>query len=120
VDVYGWDEIPQASQLANGSLGSPTAPGVFKSYTSFTAAAQEVGQSRIYAGIHSPWEVQSGLTLGQQVGAYVASKFLVPVSKSDDGAGDAAADSRPCKRGDTHVRPPPPECQTLSARLHGV
>jgi membrane-associated phospholipid phosphatase len=72
------------------SLSSPTAPGVIKSFTSFSAAAQEVGESRIYAGIHWPWDVQNGLTLGEQVGAYVASNFFQPVSKGDDGGGDAA------------------------------
>ena len=72
------------------SLGSPTAPGVIKSFDSFSAAAQDVGQSRIYAGIHWPWDVQNGLTLGQQVGAYVASNFFQPVSKGDDGGADAA------------------------------
>jgi membrane-associated phospholipid phosphatase len=75
------------------SLGSPTAPGVIKSFPSFTAAAQEVGQSRIYAGIHWPWDVQSGLTLGQQVGAYVVSNFFQPASKTDRGGDDAALGS---------------------------
>jgi membrane-associated phospholipid phosphatase len=72
------------------SLGSPTAPGVIHSFTSFSAAAQEVGQSRIYAGIHWPWDVQNGLALGEQVGQYVASNFLLPASKSGGGGADAA------------------------------
>jgi membrane-associated phospholipid phosphatase len=71
------------------SLGSSTAPGVIRSFTSFSAAAQEVGLSRIYGGIHWPWDVQSGQALGEQVGEYVASHFLLPVSKGDDGEGDA-------------------------------
>ena len=62
---------------------------MIQSFTSFSAAAQEVGHSRIYAGIHWPWDVQNGLTLGNQVGDYVASHFLLPVSKSHGGGADA-------------------------------
>ncbi len=75
------------------SIGSATAPGVIHSFTSFSAAAQEVGQSRIYGGIHWPWDVQDGLALGNQVGAYVASNFLLPISKSHEGGGDDAGES---------------------------
>lgn len=75
------------------SLGSPTAPGVVKSFTSFTATAQDVGQSRIYAGIHWPWDVQNGLTLGEQVGAYVASNLLLPVAEGHHGGSDDGGES---------------------------
>src|SRR5262249_40431705 len=72
------------------SLGSSTAPGVIHSFTGFSAAAQGVGQSRIYGGIPWPWDIQNGLTLGEQVGAYVTSNFLLPASKSGHGGFDEA------------------------------
>jgi hypothetical protein len=83
---FGTDDI-------SFSLGSPTAPGVIESFTSFTAAAQEVGQSLIYAGIHWPRDVESGLTLGQQVGANVVSNSFQPASKTDRGGADATLGS---------------------------
>src|SRR4051812_47902170 len=60
-------------------------------FGSFSAAAQEVGQSRIYGGIHWPWDIQAGLTLGTKVGDYVASHVLLPVSKGHDGGDHADA-----------------------------
>jgi hypothetical protein len=41
------------------------------SFASFDAAASEAGVSRIYGGIHYPFDNQAGLTLGPSVGTYV-------------------------------------------------
>jgi hypothetical protein len=55
------------------SLGS--LPGVTRSYTSLTQAAQEAGESRIYRGIHYEFDNQDGLAAGQQVGNWVLQAF---------------------------------------------
>ncbi len=54
-----------------------TLPGVTRSYTSFTQAAQEAGRSRIYGGIHYEFTNQAGQALGQQVAAVVLQKFVL-------------------------------------------
>jgi hypothetical protein len=57
----------------DSSLGS--LPGVTRSYTSFTQAAQEAGESRIYGGIHFEFSNQDGLATGQQVGDWTLNAF---------------------------------------------
>jgi Bacterial Ig-like domain/PAP2 superfamily len=61
--------------------GSVTLPGTSRSFTSFTGAAAEAGQSRIYGGIHFQFSNRDGLTLGKQIGDYVADRFLVDETK---------------------------------------
>jgi len=39
-----------------------------RTYPSFNAAADECGQSRRYGGIHNPPSIETGLTLGRQIG----------------------------------------------------
>jgi membrane-associated phospholipid phosphatase len=53
-------------------------PGVTRSYTSFSAAAAEAGQSRIYGGIHWQFDNVEGLHCGREVGEYVCKYFLRP------------------------------------------
>jgi hypothetical protein len=62
-----------AFSYTDPSLGS--LPGVTRSYTSFTQAAQEAGESRIYGGIHYEFDNQDGLAAGQQVGNWVLQAF---------------------------------------------
>jgi len=60
------------------SAGSDDLPGVFRSYESFSQAAQESGVSRIYGGIHFMSANVQGLSAGASVGDYVLLHFLVP------------------------------------------
>jgi membrane-associated phospholipid phosphatase len=46
-------------------------------FTSFTAAAEEAGMSRVYAGIHFPFGNTGGRTLGQCVGSKVLERFQI-------------------------------------------
>jgi membrane-associated phospholipid phosphatase len=46
-------------------------------FTSFTAAADEAGMSRVYAGIHFPVGNSGGKTLGQCIGAKVVERMNV-------------------------------------------
>jgi hypothetical protein len=60
------------------TVGSEVLPGVQRSFTSFTGAANEAGLSRIYAGQHSRIDHVAGQALGRQVAAYVLKHFLLP------------------------------------------
>jgi PAP2 superfamily protein len=60
------------------SVTSPALPGVTRSFTSFSAAAEEAGLSRIYAGVHTRIDHEAGLRLGQQVAAFVLKNALLP------------------------------------------
>jgi hypothetical protein len=61
--------------------GSVTLPGTSRAFTSFTRAAAEAGQSRIYGGIHFQFSNRDGLTLGKSIGEYVADRFLIDETK---------------------------------------
>ena len=63
---------------------SEVLPGVERSFTSFTAAAEEAGLSRIYAGVHFRTDHTAGQQLGLNVAAYVFQNFLVPVGQSEN------------------------------------
>ena len=60
------------------SITSPALPGVTRSFTSFGAAAQEAGLSRIYAGVHTRIDHQAGLRLGLDVAHFVLGNALLP------------------------------------------
>lgn len=53
-------------------------PASGRAYTSFTAAAEEAGRSRIYGGIHFQSANRDGLAAGRAVGDYVFDNFLAP------------------------------------------
>ncbi len=57
------------------TTNSPGLPGVTRSFASFTAAAQEAGQSRIYGGIHFQFGNQDGLAVGRAVANHVLARF---------------------------------------------
>ena len=59
------------TSFATTSIGLP---GVVRSFTSFTQAAEEAGMSRIYGGIHYNSANKDGLTLGQLVGQYTVNQ----------------------------------------------
>jgi hypothetical protein len=49
---------------------------VFRSFNSFSEAAEEAGQSRIYGGIHFDFDDKDGQQAGKQLAKYVFSHFL--------------------------------------------
>ncbi len=77
---FGTDEI-------EFTVNSDGTPDVFRSYTSFSQAAQESADSRMYAGIHWRYANQDGLAGGQALGEYVTANLLQAVD-GDDGDGD--------------------------------
>ena len=68
---YGTDAITFTAQ-------SDSLPGVFRSYHSLAACADEVGMSRIYGGIHFPFDNAEGKRTGGLIADYVAANFLLP------------------------------------------
>jgi membrane-associated phospholipid phosphatase len=69
---FGTDDI-------SFSTTSDGLPGVTRSFNSFSAAAEEAGQSRIYGGIHWQFDNQVGLSSGRTLAEHVFFNFLTPV-----------------------------------------
>lgn len=65
-------------------------PGVTRSYTSLSQAAEEAGQSRIYGGIHWQYDNTGGLSSGRALAEHVFFGFLRP--RTDPGT--CAADGQ--------------------------
>jgi membrane-associated phospholipid phosphatase len=63
------------------SVSSPALPGVTRSFTSFDAAVQEAGLSRIYAGVHTRLDHEAGLQLGDDVAGFVLDNALLPARR---------------------------------------
>jgi hypothetical protein len=72
-------ELLGADQVAfTMTSGAPFA-GIARSFTSFSQAAQENAESRVYAGIHFRTACRDGIALGQKIGQRVARMHLLPV-----------------------------------------
>ena len=59
------------------TVTSPALPGVTRSFNSFSAAEEEAGVSRIYAGVHTRLDHVAGLTLGHDVANFVLHNALL-------------------------------------------
>lgn len=83
--VLGWAAAEVLIDLfgdrARYSATSLTLPGVTRSYKGFSAAAEENGMSRLYAGIHFRHAVNEGKRQGRSIGRAVA-KALEPVQQA--------------------------------------
>jgi hypothetical protein len=62
--------------------GAPFA-GITRSLASFSDAAEENGNSRIYAGIHFRSAVRDGIAQGKQIGRFVFTHALKPVDDDE-------------------------------------
>jgi hypothetical protein len=69
---YGTDDVAFAAT-------SDGLPGVVRGFASFSQAAEEAGQSRIYGGIHWQYDNQGGLTSGRALADHVFFSVLRPV-----------------------------------------
>ncbi|MEU3249829.1 vanadium-dependent haloperoxidase [Streptomyces sp. NPDC006997] len=58
----------------------PRSPVHTRHFTSFSAAAREDAYSRVWLGVHFPWDAEDGLTLGEKVAGYVFDNRLVDLS----------------------------------------
>jgi membrane-associated phospholipid phosphatase len=60
---------------------SLTLPGVTRQFESFSQAARENAESRVYCGIHWRSSIDSGLEQGRRVGEHVVEHALEPVRR---------------------------------------
>ena len=67
-----------ASDEVTFSIGSDFVPGVVWQFTSFSAAARQAAESRVYGGIHFRSASEDGLVGGIGIGTWVADYFLQP------------------------------------------
>lgn len=74
---FGTDDIAFTST-------SDFSPGVTRTFTSFSEAADENARSRLLAGIHWSFDNVDGLAAGRALGAYVVDNFLEPAHGADD------------------------------------
>jgi hypothetical protein len=93
-DFFGTDNIhftissDEFNTITVDQNGNPR-PLKPRSYDSFSQAAEENGQSRVYLGIHFSFDKVQGINCGDHIGDYVFSHDLLPVSKEKEKAGDA-------------------------------
>lgn len=71
-NYFGTDEVPF-------STTSDGLPGAVRSYEKLSDAAEEVGMSRIYGGIHTMFDVTAGRDVGRKIGDWVFAHALLPV-----------------------------------------
>jgi PAP2 superfamily len=65
------------------SVTSEVLPGVERSFTSLSAAAEEATLSRIFAGQHFRFDLKAGQRLGRDVSDFVSDNFLTPLNRKD-------------------------------------
>ena len=76
------------------ATSSPTAKNQVRRWTSVEAFAQEVGHSRIYAGIHYRASTEAGQAMGERIGELAAARLLSDASaQSAEDAGNSAGPS---------------------------
>jgi len=68
---YGTDDLPFTT-------GSDFLPGVYRSFPTCLAAAQEAAVSRLYGGIHFRSANEDGLQAGISIGEWAATHYLQP------------------------------------------
>jgi hypothetical protein len=78
--TIGSDEFNGVTRDQNGMVR----PVVLRSFDSFSQAAEENGQSRIYLGIHWSFDKVQGIKMGDSIANYVFDNFLRPVRHEDD------------------------------------
>ena len=71
------------------TVGSDDMPGYSRSFSSFSQAADEAGESRVVGGIHFEFDNHAGLQSGRTLGRFIANNFLRPVGH-DNGQRDRA------------------------------
>jgi hypothetical protein len=70
------------SDAFNFTATSDGLPGVQRSFTSFSQAAQEAGQSRIYGGIHWQFDNTAGLATGRALAEQIFYNVVTPAPKA--------------------------------------
>lgn len=63
-----------------GTTEDPHAVGVTRSFTSFSGAATEDASSRVYLGVHYPFDADGGMSSGTALANHVSANYLRPTS----------------------------------------
>jgi hypothetical protein len=66
------------------NVTSEVLPGVERSFTSFSVAAEEATLSRTFAGQHFRFDLTTGHRLGREVADFVLDNFLTPARHGDE------------------------------------
>jgi hypothetical protein len=77
------------------TLRSDEMPGVTRSFSSFSQAAEENARSRIYLGIHWNFDATEGIAMGNKIADWVIAHALLPRTGHGKGNHAAPALSRP-------------------------
>ena len=72
---------------AEFNVTSEVLPGVERSFTSLSAAAEEATLSRIFGGQHFHFDLTAGQRLGREVADFVVDNFLTPGQPKDESDG---------------------------------
>jgi hypothetical protein len=70
-----------ADQVSFSTTSGKPFEGLTRSFTSFSQAARESADSRVYAGIHFRSACDDGLALGRKIGERAAALYLQPARK---------------------------------------
>ncbi len=76
---FGSDEIAFCGESPDPERWPDILPGVERCWESFSQAAAEGGQSRIYGGIHWQFDNTAGLASGEALAGWVFDGFLTPL-----------------------------------------
>lgn len=68
----------------NFNVTSEVLPGVERSFSRISAAAEEATLSRIFAGVHFRFDLTTGQRLGHEVAEFVVDNFLTPTNGEDN------------------------------------
>lgn len=74
----GTDDYSFCGQSPDPERWPDHLPGVERCWESFSEAAEEAGQSRVYGGIHWQFDNTAGLTSGRALADHVFENFLTP------------------------------------------
>ncbi|MFJ3222762.1 vanadium-dependent haloperoxidase [Streptomyces sp. NPDC086783] len=58
------------------STDDPKSPVRNRTFTSFSQAAREAADSRVWPGVHYPWDADDGLTLGENIATWVFTRKM--------------------------------------------
>jgi hypothetical protein len=72
-------EFFQSDKVAFTTTSGAPFPGIVRSFSSFSEAAAENGESRIYAGIHFRFAVEDGIDQGRRIGHFAFTHALQPL-----------------------------------------
>jgi hypothetical protein len=68
---YGRDDVPFRINFGGD-------PNVSRDYQSFSDLTDEVARSRVYGGVHFPFDIDAGQSAGRNVANYVFLNYLTP------------------------------------------